>query len=209
VALAVVMGIPLGIVAARKANTWLDLLVSSSALMGVVTPVFVTGTLLVLLLSIEFSVLPSSGWVSPTTNAGGHFKRVLMPVVVLAFSMAAVIMRMTRSSMLEVIRQDYIRTARAKGLAEAAVLYGHALKNSLIPVVTVVGVQMGNLLGGMVIVEQVFAWPGVSTFLIDGITKRDYPAVQAVVLVICVTFVVINLVVDLAYGYLDPRIKYQ
>lgn len=209
VVLAVAMGVPLGIIAARRANTWMDLFVSSAALMGVVTPVFVTGTLLVLLLSIEVSLLPSSGWVSVTGDFGGHFKRVVMPVVVLAFSMAAVIMRMTRSSMLEVIRQDYIRTARAKGLAELAVLYGHALKNALIPVVTVVGVQMGNLLGGMVIVEQVFAWPGVSTFLIDGIARRDYPVVQSVVLVISLTFVLINLVVDLLYGYLDPRIKYQ
>jgi peptide/nickel transport system permease protein len=116
---------------------------------------------------------------------------------------------MSRSALLEVIRQDFIRTARAKGVPESAVVRRHALKNSLIPVVTAVGVQMGNLLGGSVIVEQVFTWPGVSTYLITGIGQRDYPIVQAVVLLISVAFVVINLLVDLLYGYLDPRIKYR
>lgn len=209
VLLAVVMGTPLGALAARRRNSGLDLTASVVALLGISAPVFVTGTLMVLLLSVHLRVLPSSGWTAFAGNPAEHIARLLMPAVVLSLAMSAVIMRMTRSSLLEVILQDYIRTARAKGLSERAVLFRHALRNSLIPVVTVVGVQMGNLLGGSVIVEEVFAWPGVSTYLITGISQRDYPVVQGVVLVICLAFVLINLGVDLLYGFLDPRIKYE
>jgi peptide/nickel transport system permease protein len=209
VGLAVVVGIPLGVVAARYHNTYLDMAASVVALMGVSAPVFVTGTLLVLVLSVHWRLLPSSGWTAFYADPAGHVARLLMPAVVLSFGMSAVIMRMTRSSLLEVVLQDFIRTARAKGLAERRVLFRHALKNSLIPVVTVIGVQIGNLLGGSVIVEEVFAWPGVSTYLITGVSQRDYPVVQGVVLVICLAFVLINLAVDLLYGFLDPRIKYQ
>lgn len=209
VALAVLIGVPLGVVAARYHNSSLDMGASVLALVGVSAPVFVTGTLLVLALSVHWRLLPSSGWMSFAADPAGHVARLLMPAVVLSFGMSAVIMRMTRSSLLEVILQDFIRTARAKGLAERRVLFRHALKNSLIPVVTVIGVQMGNLLGGSVIVEEVFAWPGVSTYLITGVSQRDYPVVQGVVLVICLAFVLINLGVDLLYGFLDPRIKYQ
>lgn len=208
VALAVLVGVPLGVVAARHHNSSLDMGASVLALVGVSAPVFVTGTLLVLALSVHWRLLPSSGWTAFAADPAGHVARLLMPAVVLSFGMSAVIMRMTRSSLLEVILQDFIRTARAKGLAERRVLFRHALKNSLIPVVTVIGVQMGNLLGGSVIVEEVFAWPGVSTYLITGVSQRDYPVVQGVVLVICLAFVLINLGVDLLYGFLDPRIKY-
>lgn len=209
VALAVLVGIPLGVVAARHPNSRLDVGASVVALLGVSAPVFVTGTLLVLVLSVRWRALPSSGWIALSSDPGGHAALLLMPMVVLSLSMTAVITRMTRSSLLEVILQDFIRTARAKGLPERLVLFRHALRNSLIPVVTVIGVQMGNLLGGSVIVEEVFAWPGVSTYLITGVNQRDYPVVQGVVLVICLAFVLINLAVDLLYGFLDPRIKYQ
>jgi peptide/nickel transport system permease protein len=209
VILACAAGIPLGILAARRQNTATDLAASVVALLGVSTPAFVVGTLLVLAFSLGLPLLPSSGWVAPTEDLGGFLQRLIMPSVTLSLGMLAVVMRMSRSALLEVIRQDFIRTARAKGVPESAVVRRHALKNSLIPVVTAVGVQMGNLLGGSVIVEQVFTWPGVSTYLITGIGQRDYPIVQAVVLLISVAFVVINLLVDLLYGYLDPRIKYQ
>lgn len=209
VVLAVLVGIPLGVVAARHHNSGLDVGASVVALLGVSAPVFVTGTLLVLLLSVRWRVLPSSGWTAFSSDPGGHVALILMPTAVLSLGMTAVIMRMTRSSLLETILQDFIRTARAKGLPERLVLFRHALRNSLIPVVTVVGVQMGNLLGGSVIVEEVFAWPGISTFLITGVSQRDYPVVQGVVLVICLAFVVINLAVDLLYGLIDPRIRYQ
>ncbi|MDR7420403.1 MAG: ABC transporter permease [Armatimonadota bacterium] len=209
VGLAVVIGVPLGVVAARHHNGPLDMGASVLALVGVSAPVFVTGTLLVLAFSVQWRLLPSSGWTAVTTDPAGHAARLLMPAVVLSAGMSAVVMRMTRSSLLEVVLQDFIRTARAKGLAERRVLFRHALKNSLIPVVTVIGVQMGNLLGGSVIVEEVFAWPGVSTYLITGVSQRDYPVVQGVVLVICLAFVLINLGVDLLYGFLDPRIRYQ
>lgn len=209
VALAIIVGIPLGVLAARHHNSSLDVGASVLALLGVSAPVFVTGTLLVLVLSVQWRVLPSSGWTAFAADPSGHVARLLMPAAVLAMSMSAVIMRMTRSSLLEVILQDFVRTARAKGLPERLVLFRHALRNSLIPVVTVIGVQMGNLLGGSVIVEEVFAWPGVSTYLITGVSQRDYPVVQGVVLIICLAFVLINLAVDLLYGLLDPRIKYQ
>ena len=209
VAIAFAVGIPLGILAARRQNTIVDLLASVVALLGVSAPAFVVGTLLVLVFSLSLPLLPSSGWVPPDQDLPGFLQRLIMPSVTLSLGMLAVIMRMSRSALLEVIRQDFIRTARAKGLTERTVIRKHALKNSLIPVVTAVGVQMGNLLGGSVIVEQVFTWPGVSTYLITGIGQRDYPIVQAVVLLISVVFVAINLLVDLLYGYLDPRIKYQ
>ncbi len=209
VALAVLVGTPLGVLAARHHNSRLDVGASVLAMLGVSAPVFVTGTLLVLVLSVRLRLLPSSGWTAFSSDPTGHVALLVMPMVVLSLGMTAVIMRMTRSSLLEVILQDFVRTARAKGLPERVVLFHHALRNSLIPVVTVIGVQMGNLLGGSVIVEEVFAWPGISTFLITGVSQRDYPVVKGVVLVICMAFALINLAVDLIYGFLDPRIRYQ
>ncbi len=208
VVLAVLAGIPAGVVAASYRNRLPDLLVSTLALVGVSAPVFVIGTLLLLVFGVKLELLPATGYVGFTDDPIAHLQRLILPAATLAILMAAIVLRMTRSSLLEVLGEDYVRTARAKGLSQRVVLYGHALRNALVPVVTVIGVQMGSLLGGSVLVEFIFNWPGVSTYLITGINQRDYPVVQAVVLVIATLFILVNLVTDLAYALIDPRIRY-
>ncbi|RIK43205.1 MAG: ABC transporter permease [Chloroflexi bacterium] len=204
----IVVGIPLGVIAAHYRNRWPDVLVSSFAIAGLSIPVFVIGTLMVLVFSVRWQILPASGYVAFSDDPLEHIKRLALPAITLGILSSATIMRMTRSSLLEVLGEDYVRTARAKGLNERVVIYGHALRNALIPVVTVVGLQMGTLLGGSVLVEYIFNWPGLSTYLITGINQRDYPVVQAVMLIIAVVFVLINLATDLLYAVIDPRIKY-
>jgi peptide/nickel transport system permease protein len=206
--LALLFGLPAGILAAVNRNGPVDLGVSVLALLGVSSPVFVLGTLLVLIFGLYLRLFPATGFVDPTQDPAGHFNRLLLPAATLAAAMAGVIARMARSAMLEVLGEDYLRTARAKGLRESAVVLGHGLPNALIPVVAVVGVQMGSLLGGSVIVEYIFNWPGLSTYLLQGIAQRDYPVVQAVVLTVSALFILLNLLTDLSYGLLDPRIRY-
>ena len=205
---ALLFGIPLGIVAAIKRNGAVDLLVGSVAILGLSLPNFVVGTILVLVLGLQLGWFQSSGFVALNEDPGAHIKLLILPTITLGLSMGAVVLRMTRSAMLEVLAFDYVRTARAKGLTERVVLWRHALKNALNPVVTVVGLQIGSLLGGAVIVEYIFNWPGLATFLINSIVNRDYPAVQGAILLIAAAFVSINLIVDLLYGVLDPRIRY-
>jgi peptide/nickel transport system permease protein len=209
VLISVLVGIPLGVLAARYRNGPVDLLATSFAILGLSVPVFVVGPLLVLLLSVKTDILPASGYVSFSEDPVEHLKRLALPAVTLGVLSSATIIRMTRSSMLEVLGEDYVRSARSRGLGERSVLFTHALRNALIPVVTIIGLQMGTLLGSSVLVEYIFNWPGVSTFLIDGINRRDYPIVQAVILVIAVTFILLNLLTDLIYAWIDPRIKYE
>jgi peptide/nickel transport system permease protein len=207
-ALSALIGIPAGMVAATYRNRMPDLLVSTLALIGVSAPVFVVGTLLLLLFGVRWQVFPATGFVAFTDDPVGHLRRLALPAVSLAILETAIVLRMTRSSLLEVLGEDYVRTARAKGLGQRTVLYGHALRNALIPVLTIIGVQIGSSLGGTVLVETIFNWPGLSTYLITGINQRDYPVVQAVVLVIATLFVLLNLATDLIYAVVDPRIKY-
>jgi peptide/nickel transport system permease protein len=206
--LAILVGIPLGVIAANYRNQMPDILVSIISLLGVSTPVFVSGTLLLLVFGVRWHILPATGYVSFTDSPWGHIEHLLMPAVTLALLEAAVILRMTRSSLLEVLSEDYVRTARAKGLGQRIVLYQHALRNALIPVVTIIGIQAGTMLGGTVIVEYIFNWPGVSTYLLAAINQRDYPVIQAIILIIATLFVLLNLVTDLVYAAIDPRIKY-
>jgi peptide/nickel transport system permease protein len=206
--LSVVLGVPAGIVAARYRNRTPDVLVSTLALIGVSSPVFVVGTLLLLIFGVRWEVLPATGFVAFWDDPLGHLQRLILPSVTLAILMSAVVLRMTRSSLLEVLSEDYVRTARAKGLTSRRVLYGHALRNALVPVITVIGLEMGSLLGGTVLVEYIFNWPGLSTYLITAINQRDYPVVQTVVLVIAMLFVLLNLLTDLLYAVVDQRIKY-
>ncbi len=206
--LAILVGIPLGVIAANYRNQMPDILVSIISLLGVSTPVFVSGTLLLLVFGVRWHILPATGYVSFTDSPWGHIEHLLMPAVTLALLEAAVILRMTRSSLLEVLSEDYVRTARAKGLGQRIVLYHHALRNALIPVVTIIGIQAGTMLGGTVIVEYIFNWPGVSTYLLAAINQRDYPVIQAIILIIATLFVLLNLVTDLVYAAIDPRIKY-
>jgi peptide/nickel transport system permease protein len=171
-------------------------------------PSFVSGTLLLLLFGLRLRWLPVTGFVPFRDDPWLHVRLLVLPGLALGLVMAAVVTRMTRSTMLEVQRSDYVRTARGKGLPERRVLFGHTLKNALIPVVTLTGIEVGALLGGTVIIEFIFTWPGISTLLITAANRRDYPVVQGVVLVTASAFVLVNLAVDVLNAYLDPRIRY-
>jgi peptide/nickel transport system permease protein/oligopeptide transport system permease protein len=198
--LAVTVGLLAGVAAAIRRNTVLDLLISSFSVFGVSMPVYWLGLMMIIVFAIDFHLLPAAGADDPAS--------ILMPAVTLALFSLGLIARMTRSSMLEVLGQDYVRTARAKGAPFRSVVFRHALRNALLPIMTVIGLQFGALLGGAVVTETVFAWPGVGRLLIDSIFFRDYPVVQGLVLMFGTTFVVINLLVDLLYAYVDPRIHY-
>ncbi len=200
VVVAVVFGLFLGIFAALFHNTWLDSLAMVIALLGVSVPVFYLGLLLLLFLSFRIHIFPATG-------AEG-FENLILPGFVVGFSSAAYIARLVRSSMLETMRQDYVVTARAKGLSERVVIVGHALRNALIPTITFMGLQFAGLLGGAIVTEQVFSRPGLGRVAITAINNRDFPVIQGVVLVAAVTYVVVNLLVDLSYALFDPRIRY-
>jgi peptide/nickel transport system permease protein len=207
-ALSVVIAIPLGVVSAVHRNSRVDFLARLFGLLGLSLPGFWLATMLILVASLYFKWLPPIIFISLRDDPVGNLKQMLLPTISLAMPLMAVTMRLTRSAMLEVLRQDYVRTARAKGLRERVVVYRHALRNALVPVVTIVGIQMGHLLGGAVIIEQIFGLPGVGWMLLQGIYQRDYPVVQGGVLFVAVVFLFLNLFVDLLYAYLDPRIKY-
>lgn len=206
--IAVVIGIPAGIISAARRDSLLDNIVMAGALFGVSVPNFWLGFMLMLAAGLYLDILPPSGYGGPIYRWEG-LRYAILPALTLGSSVGGVLARFTRSSMLEVIGQDYIRTARAKGLSERVVLFRHALKNALLPVVTVLGVQFGTLLSGAVIVETVFAWPGIGRYMVSGITARDFPVVQAAVMVVAAGFVLANLLTDLAYAYIDPRIRYD
>lgn len=197
---AAVLGVGFGIIAAAHQHSWLDVGSMTVALIGISMPSFWLGLLLIFTLSLRVPIFPATG--------GGDWQHLVLPAVTLGLGAAAILARLTRSSMLEILRQEYVTTARAKGLAEWLVIMRHALKNALIPVVTIFGLQFGQLLAGTVVVETVFARPGVGRLIVDGILNKDFPMVQGVVLVIAVCYVVVNLMVDLVYAVLDPRIRY-
>ncbi len=199
--LAMLIGITLGIASAVRHRSWFDVGSMVFALAGVSTPIFWLGLMMMYLFGVVWKVLPPSGY--------GTWRNLIMPAVALGLSSSGVLARLTRSSMLNVIRTEYITTARAKGLSERTVIYRHALKNALIPVVTILGVQTGSLLSGAVVTETVFAWPGVGRLLMESIMNRDLPVIQGCVLLIATIFLLINLVVDVNYALIDPRIRYR
>ncbi len=205
---ALLVGVPLGILSARRENTALDHVVRVASLFSLSIPVFWQATMLILMASLWLNWAPPVDFVSPLANPLGNLSIMALPSLALGTAVAAVFMRMTRSSLLEVMRQDYIRTARAKGVREPGVVWGHALKNSLIPLITVAGVQVGYLLGGVVVTEEVFTLPGVGRLVLWAVFQRDYPLVQGTILFISALFMLSNLVVDLVYAYVDPRIRY-
>ena len=215
---ALAIAIPAAIIGALRQNTWADYTATTVAMIGVSIPEFFIGVLLLLVFSIGLGgLLPSSGWVylpgtCPSMVCGvsiwGNMQHVLMPAFALGVARAALLTRILRASMLEVVRTEYVTTARAKGLSERPVVLKHALKNALIPTVTVMGLQVGFLIGGAIVVETLFAMPGLGTFGIDAIIARDYQQVQGFALITAITFVVINVLVDLTYTFLDPRIRY-
>ncbi|MBO8127367.1 MAG: ABC transporter permease [Firmicutes bacterium] len=209
--IATVIGVISGTVSATKQYSWLDRLGMLISLVGFCLPVFWLGILLQLFFGLKLEWLPMTGMYSPGSE--GNFTDLLLhlilPSLTLAAGAAAVIARMTRSSMLEVIRKDYIRTAKAKGLSQSVIIYRHALKNALIPVVTVVGMQVGFLLAGAVLAEMVFSWPGIGLLMVNGILARDFPLVQGSILLVATSYVFVNLLVDLLYVLLDPQIAYD
>jgi len=207
-AIAVVWAVPLGVVSAVRQNSALDYLARVVSLSGLSLPLFVTGALILYGLGRIFRWMPPLEFVSFTENPLENLKQLIWPALCQAYYISAPISRLTRSEMLEVIRQDYVRTARAKGLRERAVVYRHALRNSLLPVVTFIGWWGGRLLGGLVIMELIFVVPGMGTALVQAVSQRDYPTVQAMIFVMALVFLAVNLVVDLAYAWLDPRIRY-
>ena len=206
--IAVVWAVPLGVVSAVRQNGALDYLARVVSLSGLSLPLFVTGALILYGLGRIFRWMPPLEFVSFTENPLENLKQLIWPALCQAYYISAPISRLTRSEMLEVIRQDYVRTARAKGLRERAVVYRHALRNSLLPVVTFIGWWGGRLLGGLVIMELIFVVPGMGTALVHAVSQRDYPTVQAMIFVMALVFLAVNLVVDLAYAWLDPRIRY-
>ena len=196
-----VFGIPIGIISAIKQYSAFDTIAMILALIGLSMPVFWLGLLLIIFFSVNLHWLPASGF--------DTFSQMILPSLALGAQSVAIFARMTRSSMLEVVRQDYIRTVRAKGQKELAIIFGHTLRNSLIPIITVVGLQFGILLGGALLTESVFSIPGIGRLMVDAIKARDYPMVQGGVLVIALLFSAVNLLVDLVYGFVDPRIRSQ
>ena len=218
-AVALLIAIPAGIIAALRQNTWADYTAMTSALAGISIPDFFLGILLLLIFSFALQgLLPSSGWVYwPGTcpslvcqeSVWGNLRHAIMPALALGVGRAAILTRLLRASMLEIIRMEYVTTARAKGLANTAVILKHALKNALIPTVTIMGLQVGFLIGGAIVIETLFALPGLGTYGINAIIARDYQQVQGFILLVALCFVGINFVVDLTYSCLDPRIRYS
>ncbi|WP_280769357.1 nickel ABC transporter permease [Salipaludibacillus daqingensis] len=198
---AILIGVTVGIISATKRNSLVDRVGMISTITALSIPEFWFGLMMMQVFAVQLGWFPTSG--------SGTWIHLILPSLTLGFGVAATIVRFTRSSVLEVLREDYVRTARAKGQKESVVIWSHVLRNALIPVVTMAGLQFGFLIGGAVVVEQVFAWPGLGSYLIDGILTRDYPVIQALILLFSLQFLIINLLVDISYGFLNPQIRYE
>jgi peptide/nickel transport system permease protein len=204
-----ILGIPAGVICAVRRGTWIDTVVTSLANIGITIPVFWLGVVLIYFFALKLGWLPVFGYTSPFTDFWLNTKQIIMPVFCLGISTVAAIARQTRSSMLEVMRQDYIRTAWSKGLKERGVIIKHGLKNSLIPVMVLIGLGLSGIVGGSVLVETVFAVPGMGRLAVEAMGNSDYPVIQGVVLIFAVMVLLTNLIVDLSYGWLDPRVQYN
>ncbi len=205
---AIPIAIPMGVIAARKQGMWIDRLIMTFAVLGFSLPVFVIGYLLTYIFSIQLGWLPVQGYVPIADGFGGFLSKLILPTITLGGVYVALIARITRATMIEVLSQDYIRTARAKGLGQGKVLFTHALRNSAVPIATVIGVGVALLVGGAVVTETVFSIPGLGTLTVDAILRRDYPVIQGVVLLFSFAYVLVNLIVDILYTVFDPRIRY-
>ena len=206
--LAVSMAVPLGVLAAWRRNTWIDRGLMGFSVLGFSVPTFVIGYVLIYLVAIQLGWLPVQGYQRLEEGFGGFIQRLILPSFTLAVVYVALIARITRASVLEVLNADHVRTARAKGLGEVTVLLRHVLRNAAVPIVTVIGIGVALLIGGVVVTESVYAIPGLGRLTVDAVLARDYPTVQAVILLFSMVYVVVNLVVDLTYTFLDPRIRY-
>jgi peptide/nickel transport system permease protein len=208
VIVSIIIGIPAGIISALKQNSWIDVFSTTFSLSGISIPNFFLGAILILIFAVHFQWLPVGGLDAPFWTFVG-FKEILLPALTLGTGSAAMIARMSRSSMLEIIQSDFVRTARAKGVKEQVVIWVHCLRNAMIPVITVVGLNFGFLLGGTIITEQVFAINGIGRLMVESISSRDFPMVQGAILLVATIFVVVNLLVDIIYALVDPRISYD
>ncbi|MEK7873550.1 MAG: ABC transporter permease [Chloroflexota bacterium] len=206
--ISMVIALPIGIISAARQDTWMDYIFRVVSVGGLSMPIFWTGTLVVLFLVLLFRWMPPLTYTSIVLDPTQNLSQFIWPSMVMGYYLSAVVSRMTRSQMLEVLRQDYVRTAWAKGLSEKLVLYRHALKNAILPVITLSGVQFGQLMGGTVLLETIFVLPGMGSHLVSSILVRDYPVVQTIILLIALVFVLLNLLVDIVYAWLDPRIRY-
>jgi peptide/nickel transport system permease protein len=206
--LSVLIAVPLGVIAAWKQGTWIDRFVMGLSVLGFSVPVFVIGYVLIQLFAIDLRWLPVQGFKSITGGLGPFLERLALPTLALSFIYVALIARMTRASMLDVLGEDYVRTARAKGIGEIAVLFRHALRNAAVPVITVIGTGFALLISGVVVTESVFNIPGIGRLTVDAVLARDYPVIQAMILLTSLLYVTINLLIDVAYTVLDPRIRY-
>jgi len=206
--ISVLAAIPMGVLAAWRAGSWIDRVVMVFAVLGFSVPVFVLAYILIYVFAIWADVLPVQGYVSITQGLRPFLSHIILPSIALGMIFAALIARITRASMLDVLAQDYIRTAQAKGLSSGQVLIGHALKNAAVPIVTIIGIGVALLIGGVVVTETVFAIPGLGRLTVDAILRRDYPIIQGIILIFSGAYVLVNLLVDLSYTLLDPRIRY-
>jgi peptide/nickel transport system permease protein len=204
----VLIAVPLGVIAANRQGTWVDRLVMGFSVLGFSVPVFVIGYTLIYVFSIRLNWLPVQGYQPISEGLGGFLQRLILPSLTLSVIYIALIARITRTSILEVLGEDYIRTARAKGLSNRVVLMRHALRNAAVPIITVIGIGIAFLIGGVVVTESVFSIPGLGRLTVDAVLARDYPTVQAVILLFSIVYVLLNLLVDIAYTLLDPRIRY-
>jgi len=204
----IAVAIPIGVLAAWKAGTWIDRLIMAFAVFGFSVPVFVIGYLLAFVFALELEWLPVQGYTPLSQGAWPWFENLILPAIALGCVYIALIARITRAAMLEVLQQDYIRTARAKGIGQRGILFVHALKNASVPIVTVIGIGIALLIGGAVVTESVFAIPGLGRLTVDAILRRDYPLIQGLVLLFSFVYVLVNLAIDVLYTFLDPRIRY-
>ncbi|WP_257166602.1 ABC transporter permease [Bradyrhizobium sp. SRS-191] len=206
--LTIIIAVPLGVLAAWKAGTWIDRVIMAFAVFGFSVPVFVVGYILAYVFALKFDLLPVQGYTPLSQGFWPWLQNLILPAVALGCVYIALIARITRAAMLEVLQQDYIRTARAKGLGQGGILFIHALKNAAVPIVTVVGIGIALLIGGAVVTESVFAIPGLGRLTIDAILRRDYPVIQGIVLLFSFVYVLVNLLIDITYTLVDPRIRY-
>lgn len=206
--ISLIIAIPVGVLSAIRQDTWVDYLFRLVSIAGLAMPNFWIGVLIILLMSIYFRWIPPLGYTDLFVDPWKNLQQMIWPALALGYRLSAIVSRMTRSTMLEVLREDYIRTAWAKGLRERVIIFRHALKNALLPVITITGIQLGALMGGTVIMETIFTLPGIGRLLIDSINHRDYPVVQTIVLMLAFIFASVNLVVDLLYAWFNPRIRY-
>ena len=208
IVISVALAVPMGVIAAWRHRSWVDFLVMSFSVLGFSVPVFVIGYILIQIFAIDLKWVPVQGYKSPTDGIGPFFSRAILPSLTLATIYIALIARMTRASMLEVLGEDYIRTARAKGVRENVVLFRHALRNAAVPILTIIGTGFALLISGVVVTESVFNIPGIGRLTVDAILARDYPVIQAIILLTAGIYVTVNLLIDISYSFFDPRIRY-